>query len=278
MIIQLRHDVAETHKGIRFPDGQQNVVLTPQVLTRLNTDPFVPKQVKIKTRLANWGDLEKLVACVASVREANETVQIGVEIPYFLGARSDKKFENGGNYYLRDVICPVINNLNLNAVVLRDPHSDVLPNLLKNVIVRDNLDFIEWAGDCIGQDNGVSHILVPDAGGMKRIHNYKLGKPLILAEKERDLATGKIICTKIYGEVEGLNAVIIDDICDGGRTFVELAKEFKGRGGNNLYLVVTHGIFSAGFGELGKWFKHIYVTNSYMDCGNNELVSTFNVF
>jgi ribose-phosphate pyrophosphokinase len=58
--------------------------------------------------------------------------------------------------------------------------------------------------------------------------------------------------------------VIIDDICDGGRTFIELAKAIKEqREGVEIYLVVTHGIFSAGFTELTKYFNGIFCTDSY---------------
>jgi ribose-phosphate pyrophosphokinase len=50
--------------------------------------------------------------------------------------------------------------------------------------------------------------------------------------------------------------VIVDDICDGGRTFLEIAKTIRSKKrnisifGDKIYLVVTHGIFSAGFDEL----------------------------
>jgi len=44
-----------------------------------------------------------------------------------------------------------------------------------------------------------------------------------------------------------------------------------------LYLIVTHGIFSAGFDELGKYFEQIYTTNSYKDI-DNELVKQSNIF
>ena len=65
--------------------------------------------------------------------------------------------------------------------------------------------------------------------------------------------------------------VIIDDICDGGRTFNELAKSIKlQRADAKIYLVVTHGIFSAGFKELTKYFEHIYTTNSHRDVADDE--------
>jgi ribose-phosphate pyrophosphokinase len=62
----------------------------------------------------------------------------------------------------------------------------------------------------------------------------------------------------------------VDDICDGGRTFIELAKAirtarpteiFK----DNIFLIVTHGIFSAGFQNLSQYFTEIYCTNSIKD-------------
>lgn len=58
---------------------------------------------------------------------------------------------------------------------------------------------------------------------------------------------------------------------DGGATFINIAKsikeqisDYKGK----IYLIVTHGIFSKGFEELGKYFNGIYCTNSYKDKNN----------
>jgi ribose-phosphate pyrophosphokinase len=64
--------------------------------------------------------------------------------------------------------------------------------------------------------------------------------------------------------------VIVDDICDGGRTFIELAKVIIAQNQEaKIYLVVTHGIFSAGFSELTNYFDGIYTTNSCQDIINN---------
>jgi ribose-phosphate pyrophosphokinase len=72
--------------------------------------------------------------------------------------------------------------------------------------------------------------------------------------------------------------MIVDDICDGGRTFIKLAKAIQNQRPNaKIYLVVTHGIFSAGFDELSKWFEGIYTTDSYKHI-DNELVKQISVF
>jgi ribose-phosphate pyrophosphokinase len=39
---------------------------------------------------------------------------------------------------------------------------------------------------------------------------------------------------------------MVDDICDGGRTFIELAKELRGMGAEKVHLYVTHGFFTKG--------------------------------
>lgn len=57
--------------------------------------------------------------------------------------------------------------------------------------------------------------------------------------------------------------IIVDDICDGGRTFIEAAKEIrKVNTMAPLYLMVSHGIFSAGLQELQEYFKCIFVPDN----------------
>ena len=78
------------------------------------------------------------------------------------------------------------------------------------------------------------------------------------------------------------------DICDGGRTFIELAKAIKERTQDSeIYLVVTHGIFSAGLYDLSAYCNKIYCTNSVQDIKADEysdytvsadFVKQFNVF
>ena len=100
-------------------------------------------------------------------------------------------------------------------------------------------------------------------------------KSIITASKVRDLDTGKILKTEIP-TIDGfgpkMKYVIVDDICDGGRTFIELAKVIKEQKPDaEIYLIVTHGIFSAGFGELNNYFNKIFTTNSIKEHDNSQL-------
>ena len=72
--------------------------------------------------------------------------------------------------------------------------------------------------------------------------------------------------------------IIIDDICDGGATFINIAVKIKEYFDNQdyngyqpkIYLIVTHGIFSKGVSELSNYFDGIYCTNSYKNFVDNK--------
>ena len=115
-------------------------------------------------------------------------------------------------------------------------------------------------------------LLSPDAGEEKKLHSAakKLAKSdnvieVISASKTRDTKSGEITSTHIHGEVAGKDFIILDDICDGGRTFIELAKSLKEKKSGAVYLYVTHGIFSKGLDELKKYFHHVYCYHTMLD-------------
>jgi len=111
----------------KFPDGQQNLVITSKCWDYSSDYEDFQKtdSVQIKSRLRDWKDLEIIAATVASLRKL-KVKEIHLYVPYLLGARSDRQFEEGSNNYLKQVICPIINSLKLDSVTVVDPHSDVL--------------------------------------------------------------------------------------------------------------------------------------------------------
>jgi len=98
---------------------------------------------------------------------------------------------------------------------------------------------------------------------------------VIQAHKVRNLKTGEIIKTEVLGNVEGKNVLIADDICDGGRTFIELAKVLKNEGALEVSLFITHGIFSKGLDVFTGLIEHIYTTDSFKAA--NEFKNNTNI-
>jgi ribose-phosphate pyrophosphokinase len=266
------------YKISSFPDGQQTVDIEP---FSLYNDP-----ITLKSRLNSFKELELIICATQAIRNQIPSKLINLYVPYFLGSRSDRKFQEGGVNYLKQVICPIINSQNFNSVTVIDPHSDVLEACLDNYKKENNFNLVKFALSNIdNKDNARDRICLvsPDAGAYKKIFDvakfYKI-ENIITATKVRDMKTGNILHTEIpvLDQHNNLTYVIIDDICDGGRTFVELAKVIKaGRPTAKVYLVVTHGIFSAGFKTLNEYIDGIYCTNSYRDVADDEYEEKTNV-
>lgn len=109
-------------------------------------------------------------------------------------------------------------------------------------------------------DSGTDHIIYPDNGARGR---YKLPHTHTLFEKKRDSNTGVITGTISKDDAyKGKDCWIVDDICDGGRTFIEIAKLIR-NDVKSLHLAVSHGIFSKGLEELNQWFDSIWTTDSF---------------
>lgn len=266
----------------KFPDGQQSITLGT-VYVQLH-EPVV-----IKSRLNSFQDLELIICANQAIKNINSTIPVELYVPYFLGARSDRQFELGGINYLKQVICPIINNQNFSLVTMMDPHSDVLEACLNNFQKIPNLSLVKFALTNIDNRNGAQNrvcLVSPDAGALKKVFDVAKHfniENVVTAAKVRDIKTGKIVKTEVPNlptsiTEEELKYVIVDDICDGGRTFIELAKVIKEQRPNaEIYLVVTHGIFSAGLKELSEYINDIFTTNSVGDIRNSDDYTYFKV-
>ena len=277
-----------------FPDGQQDIVINPKDVegyfdTDGETEYFVDikiKEVEIKSRLNSFRDLE-LIICATKALERLGVKEINLYIPYLMGARSDREFQIGGNSYLVDVLSPVINSLGFEKIKVLDVHSDVAPACIKKLKIDTVLDqlLVEALYKVNSNDSSKCYVISPDSGASKR--TFETCKKvsgfdfeIVECSKHRDLKTGKIVETIIpKNDFENRDCIILDDIIDGGRTFIELSKQLKERNCGDIYLCATHGIFSAGLEVFKPYIKQIFTTNSYQEEKNDgKFVKYLNVF
>ncbi|RQO32277.1 phosphoribosylpyrophosphate synthetase [Taibaiella sp. KBW10] len=238
---------------------------------RIQADFDISEPVIITHRFNTFQDIGLLCLAVDALRRLG-VAQISLFIPYFPAARQDRVMVPGEPLSVK-VNADIINSLGLHQVWVYDPHSEVTPALLNRVTVMTNHKFIRNVAAAIGGD---LVLISPDGGALKKI--YKVaealgGVPVIECSKVRDVATGKLKSFSVYADdLAGKTCLLVDDICDGGGTFIGLAEALKQKNAGSLYVAVSHGIFSKGFDGLNQWFERIYTTNSIRDWEEQEVM------
>ncbi len=231
---------------------------------KIKTDLDTQKEVVVTHRLNSFNDVGLLCLAVDALKRMDITLSKLI-IPYFPSARQDRVMTKGEPLSVK-VYADIVNNLGFKKVIVLDVHSDVTPALLNNCVAISNHNFIKQVINAIGKE---VKLISPDGGALKKIYKvseFLNGLEVVECSKSRDIETGKLTGFKVYAEdLDGYDCLIVDDICDGGRTFIGLASELKKKNAGNLYLAVSHGIFSKGFEELEKHFTHIFTTNSFKE-------------
>lgn len=149
--------------------------------------------------------------------------------------------------------------MQIREVVTLDLHHQY--GYLMGIVDRSPRPFIDEAL----VQSGADLILYPDEGASRRYSIY--GKPTIVCEKQRDPKTGKIkgLSTSFESarRFDGASILIVDDIVDGGATFVRAAELAYAYGASDVQLYATHGIFSKGIAPLrSAGISEVYTTNS----------------
>lgn len=182
-------------------------------------------------------------------------------IPYLPAARADRGVPFGAKVY-----ADLINAAGLDEVVVFDPHSPVAPSLINNVRIVDSTRVVRNAvTGRSGLTFDYAAVVAPDKGAVDRASRVAsaMHLPLLTATKKRDEATGKLL---EFHAPEGIpdtgRLLVVDDICDGGGTFIGLAEKMN-VGRERLSLWVSHGIFSGGANTLTEHFGAIYTTDSH---------------
>jgi ribose-phosphate pyrophosphokinase len=236
-----------------FPDGTSQMWHLPDGLFDADT-------VKI-----TWNfEAEREMMDLASLRYLTPKFKyITLHIPYLPYGRQDKDVSNDTTFNLH-VFAAFINSLDFDRVSVVDPHNWALTEkLIHNFVPLNVEDKHQILYNAIKPDL----VVFPDAGARDR-YDWLKRKPNITFLKMRDSKTGTIISHLPDFNIELPVAdphkfLIVDDICDGGATFLSVAKSLKVITPKpDIYLFVTHGLFSKGIEPLTEAGIKVYTTNS----------------
>jgi ribose-phosphate pyrophosphokinase len=198
--------------------------------------------------LAEWADL---------IHSRNQKAV--ALIPYLPAARADRGHPFGAKIY-----ADLINMAQLDEVIVFDPHSHAMPEMINNLHILDSARVIKntlfgrsgLLGDYVG-------VIAPDEGATERTKRTAelLGLPMYQAKKHRDFDTGKLTGFSCEPVPESGRLIVVDDICDGGGTFLGLA-DATGLSRERLELWVSHGVFSGNAPMLLEKYGMVYTTDS----------------
>ena len=258
----------------RYPNGEP--LITPQT-------PWLSRRsvvVQPYNMLIRPKSIDTFMAAMFYVDALQER---GYEIPnlifpFALGARQDRLNMSGDFLFTAKSIAKEINMRNFPSVTVVDCHSEVMPALIDRC---RNVSLATILGDLYPYTHPIDKtkydgVISPDAGAEKRASAVAtaLGLPLYHGWKTRDVTTGALNGFGVQELPAWSNSenrsnigrprfLVVDDICDGGGTFVGLAKHITEYVvACDLDLLVTHGLFSQSFSELYKQFDTIYTTDS----------------
>lgn len=258
---------------MQFSGGEYHIKIAP--LQNNNT-------VVITCRAKSSSDIIKTLMAKNALDTMGVT-ETHLVIPYLPYARQDRICDEGEAFSLK-VFCTLINSCNFKSVTVLDAHSDVGPALLDRCINISNTDYVLRAYHHINDIDSSDVILIsPDAGANKKVNKLFVStgvfSSLVKCDKVRDMKTGNLTGFEVFtDDLKGNSCLIVDDICDGGGTFIGIAEELKKKNAGNLYLFVTHGIFSKGLKDLDKVFKVVFSTDSFSDTNNKQFKTIFNGF
>jgi ribose-phosphate pyrophosphokinase len=245
-----------TFEAMRFPAGEAHIKVANE------NDGKGPLTEVARVYGADGNDLFTLAMWADAARRRDALTVL--QMPYLPGARADHRdfVPFGSEVYAR-----FINSLGVDQVVVFDPHSGVMPGLLNNVIVIESTRLVRK--HIVGHaDRGgpqrYDGIIAPDQGAVRRAAQVAGAThlPLYKALKHRDPDTGKLSGFTCEPLPDRGRFLVVDDICDGGGTFMGLA-EATGLPRERLGLYVSHGVFTGRSASLNRTFGRIWTTDSF---------------
>lgn len=214
-------------------------------------------------RIQSSDDLMELLLMTDIIRRnTSDSVPIAVTIPYLPYGRQDRQTSTDVSFSL-SVFASIINAQSYDYVRTFDCHSYVSNALIRNLKEVTALDILKKNN--IGQDT-FDAFVAPDAGALKKTIEIAsfFEKDVIVGLKKRNVINGKLSSAVVLSETCPPNVLIVDDICDGGGTFIALAQALQDKGAKKVCLYVTHGIFSKGLEVFNGLIDEIYTTNTFI--------------
>jgi len=218
----------------RFPDGEIDVKIYDDLR---GCDVFIvqPTSPPVNDHLV------ELLLLLDTCRRASAGRMTAV-IPYYGYARKDRKDEGRvpiSAKLIANMICTAgaarVLTIDLHAAQIQGFFDIPVDHLYAKPVL---IDYFQ----SLGPRDPV--IVAPDMGGLKRARAYaeSLGAQVAIVDKRR-ISADKVDWEHIIGDVEGKDALIIDDMIATGGSMVQAVRIVREHGARSVYVGATHAVF-----------------------------------
>lgn len=230
----------------RFNDGEISIKIEQNIR---NMEVFIIQPTCHTADQSINDSLMELYLLVRTMKRSS-AASITAVIPYYGYARQDRKTAPRVPISAADVAM-LLEDAGVDRIITVDLHCGQIQGFFHNVPV-DNLYASTMFVPYFAQKDLQNAVIVsPDAGGVERTKRFMesighmgVDARMAIISKQR-AAAGVVDSMNLIGDVNGADAIIVDDLCDTGGTLVKAAQLLKDSGARRVFAAITHPVFSA---------------------------------
>jgi ribose-phosphate pyrophosphokinase len=215
-------------------------------------------------------NLMELLIMVDALRRASAH-RITTILPYYGYARQDRKAQPRVPITAK-LVANLLTTAGVSRVLCTDLHAGQIQGYFD--IPVDNLFAAPVLLEYLRSRKLQSPVIIsPDAGGVERARAFakRLNASLAIIDKRRT-SPNVAQLMNIIGDVEGREAIILDDMIDTAGTLIQAAEAVKKKGAVRVMAAATHAVLSGKARERIKdsVLEEVVVTNSIPPNGDDD--------
>lgn len=240
--VKFANDVAE-ELGIKVSEAEVTHFMDGEINLNINETVRGQDVYIIQPTCSPVNDnLMEVLILIDAVKRASAG-RINAVIPYYGYARQDRKTK-AREPITAKLVANLLTVAGADRVVTMDLHAGQIQGYFD--IPVDHLTAIPLLASYFKEIVGKNTVVVsPDLGGVTRARRFAniLDLPIAIIEKRRPKANVAEVMN-IIGDIEGKNAILVDDMIDTGGTIAKAASVLKEKGAKKVYGCATHGVLS----------------------------------
>ncbi|MGZ3240654.1 MAG: ribose-phosphate diphosphokinase [Burkholderiaceae bacterium] len=234
------------HEEREFEDGEHKA--RPLVSVR-DKDVFVVQSLHGDEQQSGNDKLCRLLFFIGALNDA-AAARVTAVVPYLAYARKDRKTKPHDPVTTR-YVAALFEAVGTDTIMTMDVHNlAAYQNAFR--CGAENLEanklFVAHFTPLLTEREVV--VVSPDAGGIKRAEQFRqilmqaLDKPVGAAFAEKHRSGGVVSGEMLIGDVNGKDAIIIDDLISTGNTIIRTANACHALGAARIFAAATHGLFT----------------------------------